>query len=635
MATLRISLGKNNSDNNTDVPWYMEIIQNSAIVLQCFSTQADPNSTTPYLCGTTNDFDPTLPTVINYYNLGKLTNTINFNFVNLVNGNVISAGSAINDGTKGTVSLSPISGSFSGDIAVLCHQSSVTVSGVNYIASGAQVSGAYPSIASVKPADNGWVSVVTPNVVNNPWYTVSNGLTAPVVSATTLLNTDSLTVSGMQQGDIMHIYVNNIKQDSNNLVVSSTGLFVFPIMTGREGVVHFNYTRSGLTSPNSQDVTVSVNAMQLGYLTVTSANPNQPNYYVGEAVDVTGITSGATLVIGKGSGADATTENTDYTKTTITGGFRITFLIAQIYQFYQTKATFLDGGKTAVTVGAVREVLVKPIPSTLTRNVGETIVITNQSTVGYSNINVLKNGSIVIPSEGDYSLLGGIYTFLKAGSYTFVGQKSGFSDSEPSNAVVVATIATGGSGNARGRFRYISEEELSLFASGNINAPESTGAGYRWLKDGEEVYLETVISYVDQINPLGLSGIMVFQQEAMIGYIPAGSLMIGLFLKNDNSIGILTRGASGLQPVTVKTLPSKSFPIKLRVEKIGSEFVFSYSLNTGVLNDTLIEFYRTPVMFDNYCLALAGSSGTANLQTTQFQQTVCSWGIVGDVGSTN
>ena len=190
------------------------------------------------------------------------------------------------------------------------------------------------------------------------------------------------------------------------------------------------------------------------------------------------------------------------------------------------------------------------------------------------------------------------------------------------------------SGNTKSRFHYLTEESLDLFASGNIGSTNSTGAGYRWLNNGADVYLETVISYVDVLTSSGLSGIVAFEQ-GNLGSIPTSPKMIGLLLKNDSSIGVVVRGANGLEPVTVKNLASKSFPIKLRIEKVGTDFVFSYSINTGVLNDTLIEFYRTPITFTDYCLALVGSSGNTQLQTTQFQQTLCSWGIVGDVGSTN
>lgn len=268
---------------------------------------------------------------------------------------------------------------------------------------------------------------------------VNSGLSAPVVSATTLLNTDSLTISGMQQNDVMHFFVNGIKQDNDNLIISSTGQLAFPSMTGYEGTVYFNYTRAGVISQNSVDVTVSVNPNKLGYLTLTSVS-GKVNYYVGEQIDISDIATGATLNVGKGSAAAATVEGTDYSITNITGGKRITFLIAQTYQFWQTKATFIDGGKTAVPVGAIRTILAKPIPSNILIEVGATVTITNNSTVGYSNINVYKNAILSGTADADYSLSGGVYTFLKVGRYTFVGQKTNVADSLPSDELVVSAV---------------------------------------------------------------------------------------------------------------------------------------------------------------------------------------------------
>lgn len=632
MANLVIRKGANNQGDNMDVPFFMKVIQNSVTILQCFSTQADPNNSNQ--CGITTQFDPALTTVIEYYNLGKLSNNVSFSGVNLVDGQSFVTGVNLADGRKESVSFGPISGSFSGNISVICNQISTTPSGVNYVTAGTPSGGAYPSIGSVNPSDNAWVSELTPNVVNNPWYVAGSGLVKPTVSATTLLNTSSLTVGGMQEGDIMHFFVNNVKQDNDDLVISVTGQLIFPNMTGYEGLVHFNYTRAGLTSPNSDDVTVSANPNLLGYLTLTSVS-GQVGYYVGESVDVTGIDSGATLVIGKGSNASATTVGTDYTITTISGGFRVTFLLAQIYQFYQTKPTFIDGGKTAVTITGTRVALAKPIPSTLSRYVNETVTITNQATVGYSNINVYKSGLLISAQDGDYSVLGGVYTFLRIGSYTFVGQKTDSADSEPSNAVVVVVAPTLPSGNTRGRFHFNSEESIDLFASGNVAEANSTGAGYRWLKNSEDSELETVITYVDVLNSGGLSGIMAFENYGDDATVTASPELIGFLFKNDNSIGIVVRGATGLVPVTVKTLGSKVLPIKLKLEKVGTDFVFSYSTNVGVLNDTFTEFYRTPITLTDYSLSLVGSSGNTALQTTRFEQTLCSWGVIGETGSTN
>ena len=268
---------------------------------------------------------------------------------------------------------------------------------------------------------------------------VNSGLSAPIVNKTTMLNTDSLTVSGMQQSDIMHFFVNGDKSDNNTLVIDAGLQFIFPSMTGYEGTVYFNYTRAGVVSQNSEDVIVSTNPNKLGYLTFTSVT-GQVNYYVGEQIDISDIASGATLNIGKGSTATATVEGTDYSITNITGGKRVTFLIAQIFQFWQTKPTFIAGGKTTVQVAAVRTVLARPIPSNTLIEVGSTVTITNQSTVGYSNINVLKANVLVIASEGDYSVTGGVYTFLKVGNYKFVGQKTDVADSLASDELVVSAV---------------------------------------------------------------------------------------------------------------------------------------------------------------------------------------------------
>jgi len=619
MADLKIVLGKNSTGDNTNVPWYMEIIQNSIVILQCFSTQADPNSANPTQCGITANFDPTIPTVINYYNLGKLTNNIAFSGVNLVNGVVIASGGNVTDGRMGSVSIAALSGSFSGSISVICNELSTTASGVNYVATGTQVAGAYPSISSVKPADGAWVSTITPNTLSNPWYVAGTGFAGPVVATTGTVGVN-LVISNVQAGDSVKVSRSNTVGVVDTLSVTGTTVNYAP---PSPGTYKFRTFRDLSQSAFSNDVVVVSASNQLGDLAITTIG----QIFINDSRLIEGLATGATFAVQLND--LATVLGTDY-QILANGEFK--FLKFGVYKIWQTKPDFIDSVKLAVNVAdGIKPNLPIPLLSSIVALVNGTVTVENYTS--YDNVEVKKGLALAVVGS-DYTKVLGVITFLTIGSYRIFGYKLNHNNSQDSDIITITAVPLP-SGNARGRFHYNTEESLDLFASGDIDKPDSTGAGYRWLNnDANNIMIETVIKYVDKLNPAGLSGIMAFDQGAP-GIVPSSSKMAGVFLKNDNSIGVLVRGANGLQPVNVKNVGSKSFPIKLRLEKVGTDFVFSYSTNVGVLSDTLVEIYRTPIGMSDYVLALAGSSGTGGLQTTQFEQTVCSWGIIGNTGSTN
>lgn len=719
MATLKISLGKNNNTDNTNVPWYVEVIQNSVIILQCFSTQADPNSYTPFQCGITTNYDPTQPSTINYYNLGKLTNNISLTGINLVSQTVFGSGANITDGRKGSVSVGAFSGSFSGDITIPCNQSSLTASGVDFVANGTQVNGAYPSIASVNSSDSAWISAITPNVVNNPWYISVVSVTTPTPNLE-LIDANSFQVTNLNNGSLtpktIELWKNGTAQP--DLITTQGTSYTFQNVT--EGVWKIRFKISGrdysdfsneidlssvsaIPTVSTWDATLSTggvsnfsgtgvagstiyvykndNSNAQGSATVNSGGAwtyqanNDGNYKftqktgvksislptanytvnpiqvvlnksatpsittvspISAGATVTGI-CGATGILGIWRGGSVSGNDANISITVTNGTWS---WISGVGDFGSYVFTFTETGKsrsdaTSPLFNVDRQPSTVPVitnltPLNLPANLAGSGVVDNSTVKIYNGTNLVDSFTI------DRTLLhpNGNWTWMirDAGSYQVTVTEPNKAQSAKSTVTIV-TNTPAPSGNTKSRFHYLTEESIDLFASGNINTVNSTGAGYRWLNNGSDVYLETVVSYVDQQNPLGLSGIMAFEQGTA-GSIPASPKMIALLLKNDNSISILTRGTGGLQPVEVKNLPSKSFPIKLRIEKVGTDFVFSYSLNTGVLNDTLTEFYRTPIVLTDYCLALVGSSGTPLLQTVQFQQTICSWGIVGDTGST-
>ena len=397
MANLKISLGKNNAADNTSVPWYMEVIQNSIVVLQCFSTQADPLSSDPFQCGVTTNFDPTLPTVINYYNLGKLTNNVSFSGTNLVDGVIFGSGGAIADGRQGSVSIGAIAGSFSGGISVVCNQLSSVASGVNYVGAGAQISGTYPSVGSVKPADSAWVSAITPNTISNPWYVAGSGFAGPGVAATGTVGVN-LVLSGVLSGDSVKVYRSNTVGVVDTLAVTGTTVNYAP---PSPGTYKFKTFRDLSQSAFSNNVAVTAASNQLGDLGLVGIG----QIFINDSRQIDGLAIGATYAALLND--LATVVGTDYE--ILANGF-FKFLKFGSYKIWQTKATFLDSMKLLVNVAdGVKPNLPIPFLSGNAALVNGTITVENYTS--YDSIEVKKGAALAVVGS-DYTKVLGVVTFL-------------------------------------------------------------------------------------------------------------------------------------------------------------------------------------------------------------------------------
>ena len=439
MADLSIRLAVSDINHNNLTPFYIVVKQNNSIILSAWSTTPYINSDPQLLNKLTGNYNNTIPVTIELYNLGKKVNNVKADIIHYyIEAGQSSGGNTVDiaSGTKGELSFTcPTSSEFYGTwVRIYNHEANQTNSGVNYRAAGT-------NIESFKASDSSFISTLTPNIATNPNYIVAAGLVAPTVSATTILSTDSLTISGMIAGDILRFLVNGVRQENDNIIIQSTGLIVIP-MSGYIGSVYFYYVRSGVSSPNSETVTVTENASQLPILTVINTL-SLPKNYVGEKVNVTGFTSGASLLITLGNGTISSTVGTDYNISNISGGgFQVTFLRADIFHFRQTKPSFLTSPDLFTNVEATRPILPIPILSIYTATVGGNTIVTNQSTVEYSNINIYKDGNLVIESEGNHTVSGSTYTFLRVGRYKFIGQKANIADSTFSNEVVVTSSTT-------------------------------------------------------------------------------------------------------------------------------------------------------------------------------------------------
>jgi len=209
-------------------------------------------------------------------------------------------------------------------------------------------------------------------------------LTAPIVSSTSRLSTQSLTVSGLETGDTLRTYLNNIFYSSE--IVSGTSK-TFSNLTSLVGSLKFDYVRgSEGTSLFSSIVTVS-QAPTLNTPTFINDNVLTPDdLYIGEKLNITDIESGSTLnVFLNGSTAEV---GIDYTIVSITGGFQITFLISGTFSFYLSKTDYINSISTSFIVGTSRSVTITPptVVCTLHQNGGGTydIVLGNSTILTYT-----------------------------------------------------------------------------------------------------------------------------------------------------------------------------------------------------------------------------------------------------------
>ncbi|MEA5458677.1 hypothetical protein VB796_06500 [Arcicella sp. LKC2W] len=285
-----------------------------------------------------------------------------------------------------------------------------------------------------------------------PYISQSGGtegtdLTSPIPNKTAALNTESVVFSGMQAGDVLTLIANDSIDvpfsHASEAIASNAGQVSVGLANLGGLTLKAKYTRNGTVSPFSVNVVVtqdnSNKLPELTYSRVIASNTGA--YYVGEEMNVTGISEGASIHIRKSDGTDATL-NTDYSLQAITGGYRVKFLAVNYFTISQQKANYTDSTPMLVNVLQTRPVLDVPTPSVNNLIEGGTLTITNQTSAGYSNVNILKNGNIIPLSDGDYTLNTGVYKILKAGTYTFIGQKTGVNDSAESSQVIVTTSAT-------------------------------------------------------------------------------------------------------------------------------------------------------------------------------------------------
>lgn len=438
ITNFKIGYGSNSGSFAGGVtPFLIELLQGGNVIHRIWSTEGDYNTS---IFIKTVQFDTTVATTIKYYNLGGLSNSINLRLLtgityeDVPNNSGLASNQAY-DGRVVTQTLDLSTNLSDYYLSVNCQQSNNTPSGVTYSVVGS-------NIVSAKTGDSGFVSSSTPNISLNPNYN-SGGvtLTAPIVSNTTRLNTDNLVISGMQSGDILRTYLNSTLVNTETLNSSTKAL---EYLSGLIGTLKFNYIRTGVVSPDSVNVTVTENNTVLAPPSIVSNTPDKPNLYIGEKVNVTNIQSGATLNILK-AGVTAVLD-TDYSIVSITGGFQITFLVSGNFGFYTSKSSYTNSDTLILTVGTTRPVLTVPILNDYSILINETVTITNGSSIGYDAIDVYKNDVIVLPNNGDFTVVGYVYTLLTAGTYNFVGKKAGFANSNQSTdvevGVVVAPVVT-------------------------------------------------------------------------------------------------------------------------------------------------------------------------------------------------
>ena len=452
MAELKIHVGANGSDDNFNVKWYLEVIQNNFVVLSAFSSERDTGGADPAFVKGIGSFDPNQSTTIKYYNLGKKSNVIHIRFFNLVNNFEITSGNGVaTDGQVKETTFNIPSGAFAGRINVYCNEQSQTLSGVNYAGFGTKNSlGLFPKVISTKSADSSFVGIETPNVSANPNYiqpTVENPLPAPSVNAITRTTTQQLTFSGMQLGDVLKLYVLELigSQATPDGKVSewnipASGSYA-PFIGSFGGLtLKGKYSRNGADSPFSSQVSVTQDATQLAQMTftkfITGSSVEGLIIVTGDKVDVTNIVAGAELKIYLGTSTALATEGTHYAKAAIANGFRITFLLLGVFNFVQSKTGNTDSGNKYITCEAL---LPKPILSAYVRTVGESVTVMNQNN-GFDSMLVKVGG--ILATDLDFSLAIGNYTFLTAGNFTLIGQKAGYPDSVESDEVMVIVNTT-------------------------------------------------------------------------------------------------------------------------------------------------------------------------------------------------
>ncbi|MEA5459123.1 hypothetical protein VB796_08750 [Arcicella sp. LKC2W] len=236
----------------------------------------------------------------------------------------------------------------------------------------------------------------------------------------------NLTISGVQATDIVKVYRSNTTGSVDTLTVTGTTITYAP---PSPGTYTFKTIRGVEESAFSIEVVVVSATNQLADLAIGGLG----QLFVNDSRDILGIASGATLVVRLNN--LPTTINVDYQLT----GINIKFLKAGDYKIWQTKASFVDSAKLAVSVAeGVKPNLPTPTLSGNAVTVGGTITVTNIAQ--FDSIS-LKKGQSTAVLAGDYSLLGGVITFLNVGSYRVYGHKLNYNDSELSSTIDVTDVS--------------------------------------------------------------------------------------------------------------------------------------------------------------------------------------------------
>lgn len=238
----------------------------------------------------------------------------------------------------------------------------------------------------------------------------------------------NLTISTVQAGDYVKVYRSNTVGSVDTLTVLGTTIAYAP---PAPGTYSFKVVRGVDESAFSSDVVVTSANNQLADIAITSIGQK----YVNDSCEVTGVATGATLVIRFNN--LPTTAGTEYE--ILQNGY-VKFLKAGDFQLWQTKPSYVDSAKITITIASgVKPNLPTPTLSSNNVLVNATVTITNYAS--YDSVELRKGQSGAVLG-GDYTQLGAVITFKNIGVYRVKGYKFNYSDSELSAAIDVTDVGT-------------------------------------------------------------------------------------------------------------------------------------------------------------------------------------------------
>lgn len=424
-----IHVGANNSGANFNVPFYIEVIQSNNVVFSAFSTERGQNSQNPTLVKAKTDFNNALPTTIKFYNLGKKTNIISINLIDINLGQSISTGAiSATDGKVVTVPNLNLSGNVALQLGVVCNESSQTLSGVDYIGSYSISGTLYSRVASRNLSDVLFIGVETPNVQANPNYLPgieAGGLVdKPILSASEVVVGSTITITNYSQVGYDSMEIRKYDAVEGSIVVVSGG-GDFTLVSGvytflQSGIYSFIGKKSGY-----QD---SVSGGLIVRSTLPKPDPNRFSLFVNEFIFIKNASSFTSISVFKDGNIATTTD-------VVADGSFYTFLKAGVFTFVGKKPSVADSEVSDAVVVSRNTLLPKPIVSETSVSVGQTVFITNKDS--YLAVNCYENGELVGSSAFEPD--NGGYKFVRNGTFQFIGFKPGFELSDPSDDVVVAT----------------------------------------------------------------------------------------------------------------------------------------------------------------------------------------------------